>query len=182
VAVFALALTCGLLLALCAAVILRGNDKPVSTAAINGHPLTTKSNLAKGVSNGAQLVTSEFAAPGTVIGAGRDAETVGIKGTATDSVNERSAKVASNAAPKLNESIQPGAPPERRSLELKAIEHLVAGRHNDALRAYEKIVETAPEVEVNRVIVRILKARLSSVCDPNGGEIQKRNNCPELLP
>jgi hypothetical protein len=62
----------------------------------------------------------------------------------------------------------------------KAIVHLVAGRHADALKSYEKLLEQAPDNEVVRTTVRILQARLASECDSKSGEQVK--HCPEILP
>jgi hypothetical protein len=67
-------------------------------------------------------------------------------------------------------------------LELNAIEHLVAGRHSDALRTYEKLLERSPDNEVVRATVRILTARQAKECEPTAGGKPEGNRCPELLP
>jgi hypothetical protein len=92
-----------------------------------------------------------------------------------------------NAEAKKSDVMNTGIVAESREtialpLARNAVEHLVAGRHSDALRSYEKLLEQAPNDDVVRVTVRILTERLSKACDGSLGEKPDTNHCPELLP
>lgn len=69
-----------------------------------------------------------------------------------------------------------------RELRALAAEHLAAGRHSDALRVFEQLQAQSSEHPAGKVIVKILKLRLSSDCDVRGQDVPKAKFCPEILP
>jgi hypothetical protein len=155
VGVFALALSSGLGLALFFVFILRVSQRPNVIAKSNTQVTTTQVVLPKEVSQ-------------SIAPAGVSATTV-------------------STAPPMSASGTPGiitleTTAVSSPMVLKAIEHLVAGRHSEALRAYEKLMENSPNDEVVRSTVRILTFRLSRECEPNSDGKPHANQCPELLP
>ena len=155
VGVFALALSSGLGLALVFVFVLRVSQRPNATAKSNTQVTTMQVVLPKEV--------SQSVAPAVV-----SAKTVSTAPPTSTSVTPRIITLETTAV--------------SNPMVLKAVEHLVAGRHSEALRAYEKLMEQSPNDEVVRSTVRILTFRLSRDCEPNSDGKPHANQCPELLP
>ena len=157
IAVSAIALSGGLVCALGAAWLRSGNHKPiVAVARVKNHVAVQAGPAPKTTMPPQPTQVTETHDPAL--------------GTPTVQLDAAQKRIRQSAM---------GSPP---GLAVTAIEHLAAGRHHEALRIYERILEQSPQDVVSVAIVRILKIRLSNDCAQSGQDKPKINCCPEILP
>jgi len=157
IAVSAIALSGALFCALGAALFRSGNHKPIiAVAPVKSHIAVQAGPVSKATMPPQPNQVTETPDPTT--------------GTATAQLEAAQKRIRQSAM---------GSP---SGLAVTAIEHLAAGRHHEALRTYERILEQSPQDVVAVAVVRILKMRLSNDCAQSGQEKSKINYCPEILP